>query len=104
MAPTSTYSTEVCVSFFGLYSAARRSRRSSGTLATPMWASRGLLACAERCALVRMRNSDVLPTWGRPIMPVFIKAASGCYLLAGLIQRVDVDMCFGERCATIQDK
>jgi hypothetical protein len=23
--------------------------------------------------LVRMRNRDVLPTWGRPIMPVFIR-------------------------------
>src|ERR1039458_475819 len=38
-----------------------------------MCASRGLeYACSERCALVRIPNSDVLPTCGRPMMPVFM--------------------------------
>src|SRR5580693_1351307 len=109
MAPTSTYSTEVCVSFFGLYSAARRSRRSSGTLATPMWASRGLLVCAERCALVRIRNRDVLPTWGRPMMPVFIKALSFGLLVFGYVllwlnARTGLTVGLGERQTTFEDK
>src|SRR5215831_12052707 len=73
MAATSTYSTEACVSFLGLYCEARRSRRSSGTLAIPRWASRGLAKVRlEISALVRILNRDVLPTCGRPIMPVFI--------------------------------
>src|SRR5215469_9355721 len=74
MAATSTYSTAACVSFLGLYCAASRSRRSSGTLAIPRCASRGLAkARLEMSALVRILNRDVLPTWGRPIMPVFME-------------------------------
>src|SRR6185437_12997613 len=80
MAPRSTYSTEACVSFFGLYMAASLSRRSSGTLATPTCASRGF-DDADSCALVRMRNRDDLPTCGRPMIPVFIKEALSFWLL-----------------------
>src|SRR5258708_7277626 len=73
MAATSAYSTAACVSFLGLYCAAKRSRRSSGTLATPRCASRGLeYVRLEISALVRILNRDVLPTWGRPMIPVFM--------------------------------
>src|SRR6478672_9992915 len=73
IAATSTYSTTACVSFLGLYCAARRSRRSSGTLAIPRCASRGLeWPRLDTSTLVRILNSDVLPTCGRPMIPVFI--------------------------------
>ncbi len=84
MAATSAYSTTACVSILGLYWAARRSRRSSGTLAMPRCASRGL-ECprAETSTLVRILNSDVLPTCGRPMIPVFmgLLLALGLWLL-----------------------
>src|SRR5271167_1345217 len=51
-----------------------RSRRSSGTLATPTCASRGLEEVAPPSVLVKIRKREVLPTWGRPMMPVFIRA------------------------------
>src|SRR5277367_3484449 len=42
-----------------------------------MWASRGFeYACSERWTLVRIPNRDVLPTCGRPMMPVFMGSQS----------------------------
>src|ERR1700753_1767650 len=73
MAATSTYSTVAYVVFFGEYIADSLSSRSSGTRATPMCASRGFeYPRSSSLALVRILNREVLPTWGRPIMPVFI--------------------------------
>src|SRR5258706_13511348 len=72
MAATSTYSTVACVVFFGLKRADSLSRRSSGTLAMPTCASRECRACASSFAFVRIRNSEVLPTCGNPMIPVFM--------------------------------
>src|SRR3954471_17005215 len=60
------------MSFFGSYKAASLSRRSSGTSAMPRFASRGFEERLETSALVSMTNNEVLPTCGRPTIPVFI--------------------------------
>ena len=66
------------------------------------------VACAERCALVRIWNSDVLPTWGRPMMPVFIRRllAVSSWLLAHYFAelRTGLTVCLSERQTTVQDK
>src|SRR6266404_3641964 len=72
MAATSTYSTVACVVFFGLKRADSLSRRSSGTLAIPTCSSRECRAWASSFVFVRILNSEVLPTCGKPMIPVFM--------------------------------
>src|SRR5258708_19021907 len=53
-----------------------------------MCASRGLeYACSERRTLVRMPNKDVLPTCGRPMMPVFMVSSRFPVLCSQLNQK-----------------
>ena len=67
----SAYSTEAGVTFLGLKISASAARRSSGTFAIP---SCTFVAPMRRSddAPVRILNSDVLPTWGDPMMAVLM--------------------------------
>ena len=62
------------VVFFGLYSALRRSTRSSGTRATPTCISARAPPNDEVATLwpVRRLNSEVFPLFGRPTSPIFM--------------------------------
>src|SRR4029077_16933604 len=53
-----------------------------------MCASRGFeYACSERWTLVRIPNRDVLPTCGKPMMPVFIVSSQFPVLCSQLNQK-----------------
>src|SRR6188768_2118195 len=69
--PMSTTCTAACTTFFDFDITARRSRRSSGTLATPMFGS--LVANAYGAASapppVRALYSELFPALGRPTRP-----------------------------------
>src|SRR5262249_50950875 len=85
MAGTSTYSTVAGVIFVGSKTRASSSSRRSGTFAMPTCPSvdpsRVWVATP-----VRIVNSDVLPTWGRPMMAVFMGLQRNFYAAEDVLQ------------------